>query len=259
MITWVVVFLLLVVLGIGGLVLRRKMGAAIALAIIGVVVAVFARPIEIIWDDIVHSSVQQAPPATEAGSNQLGPSHVVTPSAGRSDTGVPTPTAVGVATTSSPDGPPGPDITPSRAPEIIYLADMSRTSGGVGIFSEGSVTIRGKDYLHSVYSCMELSWMANINCNSDKTESWWAEYVAPDGMRYLHVALALSDRSPGDCRVAIQMEVGGQVVFDTEVLAGDLYDRKWTVAAGARVVFRVRPVAGTGRCFPVLGDARFVQ
>ncbi|GGM08013.1 hypothetical protein ACFFX1_02235 [Dactylosporangium sucinum] len=239
---------------------QKKLEAAVVAAILGIVVAVFAKPIENAWDGFFaqHDTKNSSPAAPTSGTKDGSTQQQAEPTSPENSPtyGSRTPTP-GAKTSDVRVDQTLPDVDPTRIPEPVYLADKSRVNGGNAIVLKGARSINGKEYANSIAVCSELTSIPNINCNSDKSDTWWAEYVAPQDMHSVRAMIGLSDTSPGDCRDFLQLELNGAVVFDKELVAGGQFDRSWPVQAGTRLTVRVRPIAGTGRCLTVLGDARF--
>jgi hypothetical protein len=242
---------------------KQLVALASVATILGVVIALAA------WlfpraaaDDSAASTAR--PPATEAqGGPAQGQDVIATapptsdgattsePPAGSSDAG---------ADAGADDEPDEkiPEIAKPPKPEPVYLRDIPRTNPDEGIIQKGKATINGTTYLKSVYLCSELSSIPNINCNSDETETWSPEYAATPQARTFTTVIGLSDKSPGDCQVAVRVAVGGETVFSEQLTAGSQYPREWPAKPGTRVVLSVTPVASHGRCITVFADARFV-
>jgi hypothetical protein len=260
----IAVIALIAVVAIALIALKGKWEAAVAIGVISIVLMIFSKPIEDTWtcffaqEDDKCRSASTSTSETEDALPEQGTEETSGPSATSDETAKEPSTSSPVTRDPGPefDDSPVPDITPSRVLEPVYLADSSRVNGGKGIVLDGSSSINGKEYLNSIYVCSELSYI-NIYCNSDKSVTWWAEYVAPEGMRTFRTVIGLSDRSPSDCQTSVRLEIGGDVAFEGELVAGAQYDRRWAAPPGTRVILRVRPIAGTGRCSSVLGDARF--
>jgi hypothetical protein len=241
---------------------RKTVDAAAAIAIAAALLTFFSKPVEDMWDAMRLTEPSPAAPAhtptadaeTPATPDTPATSGTTEPAEKPARTTEPAPTTEATTTEAAPTG--ADEVAPPAAPEPAFAADLPNTAAH-GIAFDGSWDVNGKSFPHSVAMCTDVEPIANINCLSDKSDSYHAEYAAPPQMHAFATAIGISDRSSSDCAIAVKVAVDGAVRFDETVAVRSLQQRRWSLKPGSRVQLTIAPATGNTRCNAVFGDARF--
>ncbi|MHB8510854.1 MAG: DnaJ domain-containing protein [Actinomycetota bacterium] len=225
---------------------RLRLGMSLVIALVSVVtwrlVAVSATSHE------ANAAAYDQPPAYSQPAPYSQPTILPTPSA---ESTPPSPTAT-PSETPTPEVPDQPTL-----PTSVYLSDGGAVDAK-GQFETGERHINGNSYPNSVWICSDLEYISNINCNSDQGVTSWVEYTLVNQYRQFKATVGLSDSSPSECNVHVDITVDGKTWFSRQLHVGDSIPVKLQTKGYFRIRLASTPTAGKV-CDVVFGDARLTN